>query len=280
MRYVGNQPTFGFHPRCEQLAITHLCFADDLMLFCKGDANSVCLLMRGLEAFTLTSGLAANRNKSAVYFGNVKEQVHTRIIEMSGFSEGKFPFRYLGVPISLKRISASDCEILVDKICSRIKCWGSCNLSYATQVQIINSVLMSLYTYWETIFVIPQSILNAILSVCCNYLWEGKEHATKSPPIAWEIVCRDKTHGGLNVRDGKLWNIAAVGKYIWQVSMKLDNLWVKWIHGSIFIIIISGYMFPPMMQVGFGRNCVNFDTNLPLVMSMDNGALVCWEGIL
>ena len=28
---------YGFHPRCRKTKLTHLCFPDDLMLFCKGD---------------------------------------------------------------------------------------------------------------------------------------------------------------------------------------------------------------------------------------------------
>lgn len=183
----------------------------------------------GFRNFTLTSGLAASRNKSVVYFGNVKEQVRTQIIELCGFSKGKPLFRYLEVPISSKRSSAVDCEILVDKI-ALVSNVGDPETYLIRWVQLINSILMSLYTYWATIFIIPQSMLNSILSVCRNYLWEGKELFTKSPPITWETICSDKTHGGLNVRDGKLWNIAAMGKYIWQVSMKSDNLWVKWIH--------------------------------------------------
>lgn len=35
----------------------------------------------------------------------------------------------------------------------------------------------------------------------------------------------------MNLLDGKTWNIAAMGKDIWQVTMKEDNLWVKWVPG-------------------------------------------------
>lgn len=36
---VGTQ--FNFHPECEKEGITHLAFADDLMIFCRGDTGSV-----------------------------------------------------------------------------------------------------------------------------------------------------------------------------------------------------------------------------------------------
>ncbi|KAL0336702.1 UNVERIFIED_CONTAM: hypothetical protein Sradi_4882100 [Sesamum radiatum] len=36
---------FNFHPKCAKLKITHLLFADDLMLFSRGDLPSIHILM-------------------------------------------------------------------------------------------------------------------------------------------------------------------------------------------------------------------------------------------
>ena len=33
--------TFKYHPKCSKLDITHLCFADDLLIFSRGDLNSI-----------------------------------------------------------------------------------------------------------------------------------------------------------------------------------------------------------------------------------------------
>lgn len=89
---------------------------------------------------------------------------------------------------------------------------------------------MSLYTYWATIFILPQSILKAIISICRNFLWAGKDSTCKTPPIAWKHISKSKIQGGLNVRDTILWNKSAMGKYIWQIALKEDNLWVKWVY--------------------------------------------------
>lgn len=69
-------------------------------------------------------------------------------MEVSGFQKEKIPFRYLGVPICAKKISNVQCEALVEKMTTRIRVWGSKNLSYMARVLLVNSVLLSLHSYW------------------------------------------------------------------------------------------------------------------------------------
>ncbi|KAL0287460.1 UNVERIFIED_CONTAM: Retrovirus-related Pol polyprotein from type-2 retrotransposable element R2DM [Sesamum angustifolium] len=58
---------FNFHPKCEKLKITHLLFADDLMLFSRGDLPSIRILMECLQEFRDVSGLAVNNAKSNIF---------------------------------------------------------------------------------------------------------------------------------------------------------------------------------------------------------------------
>lgn len=78
MSKLSSRSEFSFHHRCSALKINHLIFAYDLMLFCKGDTNSIILVKRVLKAFSNSSGLFASQEKTAVYFGNVKEEVQER----------------------------------------------------------------------------------------------------------------------------------------------------------------------------------------------------------
>ena len=36
--------------------------------------------------------------------------------------------------------------------------------------------------------------------------------------------------GGLGIKKIQEWNIAAIGKYVWAIGVKKDNLWIKWIN--------------------------------------------------
>lgn len=63
------------------------------MLFSKGNVQSVVLLVRTLKAFAVVSGLEASSEKTAIYFGNVREEDQHRIMQVTGFKKGVFPFR-------------------------------------------------------------------------------------------------------------------------------------------------------------------------------------------
>lgn len=152
------------------------------------------------------------------------------ILQDSGYTEGDIPFKYLGVNISAKKFSYGDWQILIDKIVARIKSWGSRTLSYAGRAQLENSVLLNMLSYWASILILPKRVLDGVIAVCWNYLWDGKPVYSRSPPIAWEIICMRKDQGGLGFHDSYIWNIAFMGKYIWNIVNQNESLWLRWVN--------------------------------------------------
>lgn len=82
-----------------------MCFANDFMFFCNEEYRLVNYFMYGLEIFFLSFGLKVNSDKFVIYFGNVKDIIKKNILEVTGFVEGKFFFKYLGVLIIVKKLS-------------------------------------------------------------------------------------------------------------------------------------------------------------------------------
>ncbi|XP_056690588.1 uncharacterized protein [Spinacia oleracea] len=224
----------GNHPRCRDIKLTHLCFANDLILCSKGDFPSIYLLLQAFKLFSITSGLSANIQKSSVYCHGMTESDVNRVIAASGFTRSALPFRYLGVPICSKKITAAQCEMLVDKVTARIKVWSSRNLSYTARMQLINAVLLSIHMYWSQIYILPKSVLKEITKICRSFLWSGQAYSSKPSYIAWEQTCCDKNQGGLGFRNVEVWNVANLGKYVWAVANKQDNIWIKWIN-SVYV---------------------------------------------
>lgn len=143
---------FHYHPRCKRLGLTHVCFANDLLLFARGDTASIKQLLEVLEKFAAVSGLKANQLKSSIYFGGVADGTKHEILNISGMQEGQLPFKYLGVPLSTQKLSVLQCQPLVKRILQKINCWATKFLSYAGRVQRIKSVLFGIQTYWSQIF--------------------------------------------------------------------------------------------------------------------------------
>jgi hypothetical protein len=71
LKNLHKKPDFNFHPKCEKLQITNICFADDLIMFTRGDETSVKLMMGEFKKFSDSTGLKANPAKCKVYFGGV-----------------------------------------------------------------------------------------------------------------------------------------------------------------------------------------------------------------
>ncbi|XP_074302657.1 uncharacterized protein LOC141634341 [Silene latifolia] len=131
-RYDG----FSYHPKCVQLNLTHLVFADDLLVFTRGDLPSLQAVAQCLAKFDLLSGLQANPAKTSLYFGGVASDVRSLILAATGFNEGEFPFRYLGLSLFNSRISNAMYQPLMDKIKSKISHWTNKTLSYAGAIGI------------------------------------------------------------------------------------------------------------------------------------------------
>ncbi|XP_074304900.1 uncharacterized protein LOC141639750 [Silene latifolia] len=230
LQVVQDYEGFKYHPLCKPMKLSHLCFADDLLLFCKGDINSVTILLRAFETFSHASGLKMNRSKSCIYGNGIAKDTFSEIICLAGIPAGRLPFRYLRVPIIAKKISSLECSKLVERVVDRIRAIGARKLSYAGRLTLIKSVLSNLHCYWARIFVLPVRILNKVEAICRSFLWQGKEVAQGPALIAWDTCCTGKKKGGLGIIDLRRWNYAALGKYIWWIAQKADHLWVKWIH--------------------------------------------------
>lgn len=188
LKVVGGSEGFSFHPRCNKMKLNHLVFADDLMLFCKGDMQFIMTLKQGVDIFSSSLGLCANNSNSGIYLAGVDLEFRNKAAQTLDFTFESLLVRYLGMPFTSKRYTTADYAYLVDKMTSRIRSWYARKLSYIARLHLVNSILMSISNYWSQTVILPKKVLNQINNFCRSYLWHGE--ADKSAPgnVKWEKV--------------------------------------------------------------------------------------------
>ncbi|XP_062094273.1 uncharacterized protein LOC133800332 [Humulus lupulus] len=231
---TSKQKGFGFHPLCKHVNLVNLCFADDLVIFCKGNVKSMSLIQAAIDSFCATTGLSINNSKSHIYFGGLKDDCKSQLVEITQMEEGSFPLKYLGFHLRPTKWRAADCREIIEKIQRNLHSWTSINLSFAGRAQLIHSVLLGIRNLWMNIFILPQKVVAVIDKSCRDFLWGLKGNRSKPHLTSWEQVCLPKKYGGAGFFEGRKWNIALMAKYIWAISSKKDCLWVKWIN-SIYL---------------------------------------------
>ncbi|XP_058768924.1 uncharacterized protein LOC131642722 [Vicia villosa] len=228
MMELKENKDFKYHPRCAKLNITNICFADDLMLFARGDVLSVKTMMCTFNKFSEETGLKANPDKCKVFFGGTDYDIQHAIRVATGCVEGTLPIRYLGVPLTSRKLSVIQCQPLIDKMVERIQHWSVKFLSYAGRQQLVQSVLMSISSYWMSVFPLPKKIIQKIEALCRNFLWSAKTDGRKAL-VAWEHLCEPRNAGGLNFKKLLFWNRATIMKLLWNIHNKNDKLWIRWL---------------------------------------------------
>ncbi|VFQ95756.1 unnamed protein product [Cuscuta campestris] len=210
---------------CAALGITHLAFADDLMLFSRGDVHSVQVLMDALDHFSRVSGLTLNPTKSNIFLAGKYRDVSQNILDPASFPHGQLPVRYLGLPLASQRISESDFAPLFKTVDGFLSKWSTLKLSYAGRLELIRAVVQGVQSFWLQAFPVQKYVLDRITSMCRGFLW-----GSKFSKVAWVDICKPRVEGGLGLKDANTWNNALLCKLLWNLAAKKDTLWVKWVH--------------------------------------------------
>jgi len=225
LNVATNGTDFNFHPKCNKLLISHIAFADDLMLFARGDIPSIRIIMECLMEFEVLSGLQANPLKSCFYPAGINDLDLQLISDLTCFSQGVMPFRYLGIPLAPSKLKISHYEPLLSKISNCIISWKAISLSYAGRLELLRAVIQGVFCFWLSILPVPAGVLEHVYSLCKRFLWNSNMSL-----VAWKDLCHPKEEGGLGLKDLKVWNSCLLLKTLWDIHQKNDTLWVQWVH--------------------------------------------------
>ncbi|CAA7027691.1 unnamed protein product [Microthlaspi erraticum] len=230
---AAEEGKFSYHQGCSESKLTHLCFADDLLIFTEGTLDSVQNVLQILHEFQQRSGLAVSIQKSSFFASGVPQEDCDLIKFSTGMPQGSLPVKYLGVPLSSKKLSITNCEVLIQQVKTRLTSWSSKSLSFAGRLVLIKTVIAGISTFWCSSFILPKACITRINSLCSTYLWQGNVEAHNTARVSWKTVTQTKETGGLGIRDLETWNKACCLKLIWLLFFQSGSVWVAWFKAEI-----------------------------------------------
>jgi len=150
-----------------------------------------------------------------------------QLANVFGCQVGSFPFTYLGLPLGLTKLQVKDYAPLICRIERRLSA-SSRFLSYASRLQLVNSVISSLPTYYMCSLKLPATVIEIIDKHRKNCLWRGSDYSKKGYNLAaWNLVQKPKSKGGLGVINLSLQNEALLMKQLDKFYKKENIQWVK-----------------------------------------------------
>lgn len=223
------EESIGFHLQCKKINLSHLSFADDIVVFTDGSPMSLQGTLKVFEDFAAMSGLQINIAKSTVFAAGRGKQVLEDASADADLSVSALPIRYLGLPLTTKIMCRDDYEPLITKIRNRFLSWTSKALSYAGRLQLIKSVIASITNFWCAAFCLPQNCIAEIESMCSAFLWSGSPNISSRAKVSWEEVCCPYEEGGLGIRRVSEVCMVFQLKLIWRLFAHSSSLWVLWV---------------------------------------------------
>lgn len=108
--------------RKESLCVLLLFLGDDTLIFSQPDLRNLLHLLCVLMCFQAVSGFKINLNKSELVRigGNGEVGIFARVL---GCKEVKFPFKYLGTPLSAKYKDLITWELMIELFEKRLARW-------------------------------------------------------------------------------------------------------------------------------------------------------------
>ncbi|GKV33503.1 hypothetical protein SLEP1_g42009 [Rubroshorea leprosula] len=174
--------------------ISHLFFADDLIFIGKASTANASHLKNLLSFFCSCFGQNINQSKSKILFSkNTDDLTKFNICHTLGFAETNSFGKYLGIPITPKKVSKKDCPFIMDKVKAKLAGWKANMFSLAGRATLTSSVLSTIPNYY----------------------------------MQAERITQPKRNGGIGIKSAKEANQASMAKLQWRLAADKGNLWAR-----------------------------------------------------
>ncbi|XP_040384497.1 uncharacterized protein LOC102712867 [Oryza brachyantha] len=150
-------------------------YADDAIIFFPPETQSILAIKEIMRVFGAATGLNPNFSKSSITPIRTDQAQLTDVQTILGCQIKQLPITYLGLPLSLKRLTKHDLQPLMDRISKKVSGWKPKMLTPGDRLILIKTVLMALPAHLLSVLELPKWAVKDINRKCRGFLWKGQE---------------------------------------------------------------------------------------------------------
>jgi hypothetical protein len=173
-------------------------YADDLVILLSPMANDLRCIRAILALFADASGLVTNTEKCSILPIRCTEEEVALVRENFSGRLSPFPCPYLGIPLSLTRLTRAEEQPLIDKIAARIPTWKVGPLNHAGRATLTKVTLSAIPVHVSIASGLSNWEVCQIDKRRHAFLWAGTDSVAGGRcRVAWRTVQAPLRFGGL-----------------------------------------------------------------------------------
>ncbi|CAL1369363.1 unnamed protein product [Linum trigynum] len=220
--------------------LSHLFFADDLILFAEAESAQIRIVKQCLDEFCHSSGKRVNYSKSMMFVSaNIERRSARRLAHRAGIPLTVDLGRYLGVKAIHSRVTKARYQDLMLRIQRKLAPWKIKHLSLAARITVVKSISTSISIYPMQTELLPMSVCRSLDRINRSFIWGDTEDKKKLHLVGWPQLLKPKKNGGLGIRSTRQVNLAMLAKGGWRIVKEKEAMWVQ------------------LVESKYGRGCSN-----------------------
>ncbi|KAM0922677.1 hypothetical protein ACQ4PT_006132 [Festuca glaucescens] len=201
-------------------------YADDIVVFARPDEQELVAVKEILACFGAASGLCVNYLKSSVAPIRCDDDTRVAVAPLLDCPFKELPQQYLGLPLSLRKPSKAELQIVLDKLAAKLAFWKARLMSRDGRVAYVHAVMAASVVYQLMALDVDPWFLQAVDKLRRGFLWAGKNEAHGGNClVAWNSVCAPKHLGGLGLHNLWWMHAALRARWIWLQRTDQSKPW-------------------------------------------------------